>query len=92
MALATLFPTTSPQAAATVTLTDPYTLAVVATGTTDSTGVAHFSGLTVGDYLMQVSATQHQSVQTAVHIVAGIDLELACAAVAVERDRKRIRA
>jgi hypothetical protein len=26
------------------------------------------------------------------HIVAGIDLELACAAVAVERDRKRIRA
>ena len=60
-------------AGATVNLTDPYTQAVVATGTTDSTGAATFAGLTVGPYLMQVAATHHQSVQTSVQIAPGTD-------------------
>jgi hypothetical protein len=59
-------------AGATVTLTDPYTLQVVATAKTDSTGHAHFTGVDQGGYLLQVTAPNHSTKQDSITVQPGM--------------------
>ncbi|MCV2361698.1 S8 family serine peptidase [Paucibacter sp. TC2R-5] len=58
-------------AGATVQLLDVYTYDVVATATTDASGVINFTGIAEGTYALQVSASQHDSVRSTVHITPG---------------------
>ena len=54
-------------------LLDPYdTSQVVATGTSDSTGMALLPGVTAGPYLLQVSAPGHQTVQESYTVEPGM--------------------
>jgi len=58
---------------ATVELLNPYeTSQVIATATTDSTGVANFTGVTAGPYVMQVSAPGHQTYQASFTVAPGV--------------------
>lgn len=58
-------------AGATITLQDPYTYAVVATGTTGSDGTITFTGVDAGPYLLVATAPNHATVQTAVTVAPG---------------------
>jgi uncharacterized membrane protein YgcG len=60
-------------AGATVKLIDPGTGDVIATATSDSTGVATFTGITAGTYQMVVSAPQHSTSSVPETILPGVE-------------------
>lgn len=62
-------------AGATVTLTDPYTFATVATAVTDETGTVLLSGVAEGTYIVTVNADKHNSYRATKKITAGTTTE-----------------